>query len=120
MGTLGEKIRQIRLEKGMTMEEFAESLKRINPKSSTGKSNVSRWERGENIPNDLTLQAIAELAGITVAELLGDCCEVKASSIKNRRKLYVTSCGHTFESIVFANAKFCPFCGKQLKIKEEQ
>lgn len=45
------------------MEEFGNKV-------GSGKSNVSRWERGENIPNSITLKKIAELGNITVDELL--------------------------------------------------
>lgn len=61
--SVGERIKELRLNKGMTMEEFANLI-------DSGKSNVSRWERGENIPNDLTLTKIAELGDISVEELL--------------------------------------------------
>lgn len=63
------------------MEEFAESIKNINSKLSPSKSNVSRWERGENTPNELALKAIADLGGITVKQLLaGEESEEKANT----------------------------------------
>lgn len=68
---LGQRIKKIRVNLSMTMEKFAEALHKENPEIKPGKSNVSRWERGENTPNDLTLKAIADLGGITVEELLG-------------------------------------------------
>lgn len=61
---LGKRIKDIRVNIcGATMEEFGKLV-------GSGKSNVSRWERGENVPNDLTLKKIAELGNIQVDELL--------------------------------------------------
>ena len=58
---IGQRIKQIRREKGMTMEEFGNLL-------ST--SIVYRWEIGTNLPNPERLKTIAKLADITVEELL--------------------------------------------------
>lgn len=60
---IGRRIKSIRVDDcSATMEEFANLI-------DSGKSNVSRWERGENLPNDLTLKKISELGNITVDEL---------------------------------------------------
>ena len=60
---IGRRIKSIRVDDcNATMEEFANLI-------DSGKSNVSRWERGENLPNDLTLKKISELGNITVDEL---------------------------------------------------
>lgn len=68
---LGNKIKEIRVNKRMTLEEFANTIReKTDNTQRTGKSNVSKWERGENIPNDITLKAIADIAGISVDELL--------------------------------------------------
>lgn len=68
---LGNKIKEIRVNNKMTLEEFASSIReKTDNTQRTGKSNVSKWERGENIPNDITLKAIADIAGINVDELL--------------------------------------------------
>lgn len=64
---IGNRIKEIRInnpiKKNATMEEFAEMV-------DSNKSNVSRWERGKNIPNEVTLRRIAELGNISVNELL--------------------------------------------------
>lgn len=66
---LGNKIKEIRLTndrlKNATMEEFAVMV-------GSNKSNVSRWERGKNVPNEATLTKIAEIGGITLDELVND------------------------------------------------
>lgn len=68
---IGQRIKHIRVSRKETLEEFAENIVKASSNSvKTGKSNVSRWEKGLNKPNDITLQAIAELGGITVNQLL--------------------------------------------------
>ena len=60
---VGVRIKDIRMEKGMSMEEFG---KRFN----TSKATVNNWEKGRNLPNKENLKIIADLAGITVQKLL--------------------------------------------------
>ena len=60
---VGVRIKDIRLEKGMSMEEFG---KRFN----TSKATVNNWEKGRNLPNKENLKIIADLAGMTVQQLL--------------------------------------------------
>lgn len=60
---IGKRIKQIRLEKGMTMEEFGKLL-------STSKSVVYRWEIGQAVPAPERLKTIAKIADITVEELI--------------------------------------------------
>ena len=68
---LGERIKRIRVSRKETLEKFAENIiKASNNSVKTGKSNVSRWEKGLNKPNDITLQAIAKLGNTTVNQLL--------------------------------------------------
>src|SRR3712207_1020136 len=59
---IGKRINKIRLEKGMTMEEFADLF-------GTSKSNVSMWERGRSLPNPKRMKQIAKLCDTTVEEL---------------------------------------------------
>lgn len=68
---LGNRIRNVRNKRLESMEKFGQSIAdATNNQSKSGKSNVSRWERGENIPNNETLKAIADLGGISVNYLL--------------------------------------------------
>ena len=57
---VGERIRAIRTELGLTMKEFGE---KFDPPASD--SIVSRWERGISKPNNERLKAIAELGDIS-------------------------------------------------------
>ena len=60
---VGARIREIRLARGMTLEEFGNLF-------SASKSIASRWEKGKSIPNNIRIKAIAEMANISVQELL--------------------------------------------------
>lgn len=60
---IGKRIRTIRLEKGMTLEEFGKLFKAT-------KSIVYRWENGTSLPNPERLKAIAKIGDTTVEELL--------------------------------------------------
>ena len=76
---VGKRIQVIRLEKGLTLEQFGkligaskssisewESGKHLPP----AKSIISRWEKGVMLPNFSRLERVAELGNITVNELL--------------------------------------------------
>lgn len=69
---LGRKIKNIRLEKGMTLEEFGKMF-------GTSKSIVYRWEIGTNAPNRKRLKEIADIADMSVVELLE---QVEATGIE--------------------------------------
>lgn len=60
---LGERIKQIRLKKGMTTKEFGSLLGATD-------SNITSWEKGRTSPNPERLKTIAKLADMTVEELL--------------------------------------------------
>lgn len=62
---VGSRIRRIRIEFGLTMQEFGEKL---NPPASD--SIVSRWERGISLPNNDRLRQIAELGNVSMHYLL--------------------------------------------------
>lgn len=61
---LGNRIKAIRKSKKMTLEEFGREI------GAVGKSNVSKWEKGYVIPTEDRLEKIAELAHISVYELI--------------------------------------------------
>ena len=63
--TVGENIKEIRLNLGLTLEEFG---KLLEPRAT--KSNVSKWEKDDNKPNDLRIRQIAEIGNVTVNHLL--------------------------------------------------
>lgn len=62
---IGERIKIIRKEKGMTLEEFANLFEPV-----ANKSNVSRWEKGLAYPSNERIKKIAEIGNISVEYLL--------------------------------------------------
>ena len=60
----GTQIKAIRLNLGLTQEEFGKLL-------NASKGNVSTWEHGKSLPNPKRLKQIADFAGITVEALIG-------------------------------------------------
>ncbi|WP_191991496.1 helix-turn-helix domain-containing protein [Lentilactobacillus buchneri] len=63
--TLGRKIKSIRFGLSYNLADFGQLF---DPPASA--TNVSRWETGKNLPNKKRLKVIADLAGITVTDLL--------------------------------------------------
>lgn len=62
---VGKRIKQIRKDKGLTLEEFGQII------DGAGKSIVSKWERGLTLPNTKRLKLIAKVGGYdSVYELL--------------------------------------------------
>ena len=60
---VGVRIKEIRMEKGMTTKEFGSLF-------GASDSNVTSWEKGRTLPNKERLRKIADLAGMTVQKLL--------------------------------------------------
>lgn len=74
---VGNRIKSIRLSKGLTMEEFGKHFQ-------TSKGTINNWEKGRNLPNKENLLKIAEFGRISVNNLLyGD----KAESLYNWNKV---------------------------------
>lgn len=60
---VGKEIRKIRLEKGMTMQEFGKLF-------GVSKSSVSMWENGKSIPSPDRLKQIAKIGNTSVNYIL--------------------------------------------------
>lgn len=68
---IGENIKRLRLEKGITQEQLSEIL-------GVSTVAVSKWERGENLPDISLLPKLAYYFGTTTDELLSyDACAVE-------------------------------------------
>ncbi len=61
--TLGERLKRLRIQKGVTQKNFADALN-VSP------SAVSKWENGQNVPDMEMLLAIARYYGKSLEELL--------------------------------------------------
>ena len=94
MMKFGEKVKQLREEKGMTQQTLAERL-------YVTRQAVSKWERGTRYPDLLTVKKIAQVLEISVDELLsGE--ELK----ENVEKSPVLSMpvGNTIQTVLYAVA----------------
>ena len=60
---VGTRIKQIRLNKGYTLESFGKLF-------GASKGNVQQWENGVSLPNKERLATISKIADMTVNELL--------------------------------------------------
>ncbi|MCR5794335.1 MAG: helix-turn-helix domain-containing protein [Solobacterium sp.] len=67
---LGENIRELRKEKGITQEELAVRLHVV-------RQTVSKWEKNLSVPDAVTLQNIADELDTDVSRLLGEVPAVK-------------------------------------------
>lgn len=63
MTDLGQKIKELRMDKGLTMEEFGKKM-------DTSKGTVNNWEKGRNKPSPDRLKMIADIAGKSVSEFV--------------------------------------------------
>lgn len=83
---VGSRIKMLRSEKGMTQEEFGALI------SDAHKSLVSKWEKGQSLPNNERIKKIAELGNITVDELLyGPKQEIARKAIDDALDEYITT-----------------------------
>lgn len=80
---LGENLKRLRLQSGLTQEALAELL-------GVSFQSVSRWERGESYPDITMLPNIALFFNITVDELLGVGTENDEKKINSYLSLYDT------------------------------
>lgn len=63
--TLGEKIKALRTQRGITQEAFAECL-------NVSRSAIAKWESDIGVPEIINLKAIAKTFGISIDELLDE------------------------------------------------
>lgn len=75
---LGETIKRLRLESGLSQAALAERL-------SVVRQTVSKWEQGLSAPDSDMLLRIAEVLGVSVGELLGETDQAVSVSKPTRR-----------------------------------
>lgn len=62
---LSQRIRQLRLARGLTMEGLADQL-------GVNRSAVAHWESGKNSPRERMLRKLAEVLGVSIGELYSE------------------------------------------------
>ena len=90
---IGALIARLRREQNMTQAQLAQML-HVSPQA------VSKWEREKGAPDVALLQKLAEIFGVSMAQLLGGDLTPNAPEVGNMRRLkfYV-----------------CPECGNIMK-----
>lgn len=76
---IGERIKSIRLKRGLTTEKFAKKFEEQPPSKGT----VSKWENGHYLPNNDRLKTIAELGETTVEYIIYGSLDDYARSLIN-------------------------------------
>lgn len=66
----GERLKEIRKEKNMSMDKFCELFNKATD-SNLNKSTVSRWEKGEREPYMSSLQLLADFFCVPLPWLMG-------------------------------------------------
>ena len=81
---VGLRIKQLRLNKGYTLEEFGKLF-------GASKGNIQQWENGKSLPNKDRIKQISKLADITVNELLYGTIDsyTKTQALKEGEELLV-------------------------------
>lgn len=99
MKTTGERIKDIRLVLGETLEEFGERF-------NTSKVTVFNWEKGRNLPNKTNLKIIAGLGGISVKDLIStDSVGKRIKRIRVSRKETLEEFSNNISKIADGNIK---------------
>lgn len=76
----GNKLSKLRKQRGMTQNELGYQL-------NYSDKAVSKWERGESIPDAYTIYKIAELFGVSVSDILSDSNELNLKPENPRGEL---------------------------------
>lgn len=100
----GERIRNYRIKKGLSQENLATALKK-------NKATISRYEKGEVLPNVKDISIICEELGIYEADLYGNNTNRtmqhnKSKNPFNTDKLYVYFNEYNFRTKKFAPDKY--------------
>ena len=110
-GKVGELIRRLRLEQGMTQRQLAD---RLNLSDKT----VSKWERGQGCPDVTLLGELSEILGVELTRMLaGDLApnEMDGGNMKKAKYCVCPVCGGFTVSTGGAEISCC---GRRLKSME--
>ena len=83
--TIAKNIQRLRQEKGMTQLELADKL-------NYSDKSISKWERGESLPDILVLKAVADLFEVTLDYLVEEEHTVKTATKEMLARNYRRNC----------------------------
>lgn len=104
--TVSSNISRLRILNKLTQAELAEKL-------NYSDKAVSKWERGESIPDAFVLKQMASIFGVTVDYLLDEHAEIKVKASKKdyKRRVLITALSFigvwSFALLLFAILFFC-------------
>ena len=81
--TIGQKITELRVQKGITQEELAERL-------DVSRQSISKWEIDSALPQVDKILSLCDFFGITADQLLREEVEIKSSTKKPHNKYFGT------------------------------
>ena len=84
---LGRNVRDIRLKKGMTLEEFCQQFDEPKPAPSI----ISRWERGVSVPSPQRLKRLCEIGGLELSDLYKRGVDFFTGNLENLANAYESS-----------------------------
>lgn len=92
MENVGRNIAELRRRCNMTQMELADKM-------GISFQAVSNWERGNSMPDISKLPELAEVFGVTIDQLLGECSKIVESAVKGDIKTYLENNEVTAEEI---------------------
>lgn len=84
--TIGEKMKEIRKERGWSQEQLAEEL-------IVSRAAVAKWESDKGIPDIDNLKKLSELFGMSIDELVGNSVTEKEQNNISNQKYYIPYIG---------------------------
>jgi XRE family transcriptional regulator, fatty acid utilization regulator len=73
MATIGQRIKEFRLARGLTQEQLAEKTNKYT-------TQINSWETGRGVPNRTSLRILADALNVTTDELAAG-AEAKSASV---------------------------------------
>lgn len=80
--TIAKNLTHYRKKAGLTQQELADEI-------NYSDKSISKWERGEGVPDIYILKQIADLYEITVNDLIGDKSEKPVNVNKNKNRIII-------------------------------
>ena len=105
---IGAVLYALRREQGLTQRELAEQI----PVSS---KTVSKWERGQGIPDISILARLADILNVTVEQLLAGKLPVKRKDSGNMSRMKFYICPHCGNILMGTGECYPVCCGRRLK-----